>query len=168
MHTGARIKHIRTFRGITQPDFGTALGFDAKNAAIRISQYESNYRVPKDDMVNTMAEILQCSPIAIRGYSDIPEETIMESLFWLEEEKGYDVIDLTELADVYSDEEVRMTYNVKKTTLNIDPVALVFHDDKLSRYMSEWHHMKKKLADGEISKDEYFIWKINWPLPYSI
>ena len=92
----------------------------------------------------------------------------MESLFWLEEEKGYDVIDLTELTDVYSDEEVQMTYNVKRTTSSIDPVALIFHDDKLSRYMSEWHRVKKKLADGEISKGEYFIWKINWPLPYSI
>ena len=40
MHTGERIKRIRNFRGITQPDFGIALGFDAKNAAVRVSQYE--------------------------------------------------------------------------------------------------------------------------------
>ena len=30
-------------------------------------------------------------------------------------------------------------------------------------FMGEWYLRKEQLKTGEISEDEYFKWKINWP-----
>ncbi len=39
---GDRIKKARVFRGMTQKELGIAVGFNEKNADIRIAQYEGN------------------------------------------------------------------------------------------------------------------------------
>ena len=46
MVLGERIKRIRTFRGLTQRELGLKLGYEERNADVRIAQYESGYRVP--------------------------------------------------------------------------------------------------------------------------
>lgn len=163
MLIGERIKRIRSFRGLTQAEFGIALGFDPKNAAVRVAQYESNYRAPKEDMINQMADILQANPAMIRSYSDISEDSIFVSLFWLEEEKDYDIMNLTQLTDVYSEEEVKQTYNETTCVSTISPISLFFNDEKMNIHMYQWYQQKQKLAFGEITSDEYFEWKITWP-----
>lgn len=165
MLIGERIKRIRSFRGLTQAEFGIALGFDAKNAAVRVAQYESNYRAPKEDMINQMANILKANPAMIKSYSDISEDSIFVSLFWLEEEKGYDVMNLTQLSDVYSADEVVNTYDETKALSTLAPVSLLFNDEKMNTNMHQWYLQKQKLDSGEISEDEYFEWKITWPHP---
>ena len=47
MILGERIKRIRTFRGLTQRELGLKLGYEERNADVRVAQYESGYRVPK-------------------------------------------------------------------------------------------------------------------------
>lgn len=163
MLIGERIKRIRSFRGLTQSEFGIALGFDAKNAAVRVAQYESNYRAPKEDMINQMADILNANPAMIRSYSDISEDSIFISLFWLEEEKGYDVMNLTQLSDVYLEDEMVNTYDETKTLSTLAPVSLFFNDEKMNTNIHQWYLQKQKLASDEISEDEYFEWKITWP-----
>jgi len=163
MTIGERIKRIRTFRDITQGALGEALGFEAKNASVRIAQYETNYRVPKDDMILQLAEILQIHPASLRNIDGDTTLDIIESLFWLEEEKGYETINLTELEDVYEDSDVTMTYNEKKHTSTVSPVSLIFQDEKLNFHMYEWNKKKQELASGKITKEEYFQWKITWP-----
>ena len=46
MVLGERIKRIRTFRGLTQRELGLKLGYEERNADVRVAQYESGYRVP--------------------------------------------------------------------------------------------------------------------------
>ena len=41
MVLGERIKRIRTFRGLTQRELGLKLGYEERNADVRIAQYES-------------------------------------------------------------------------------------------------------------------------------
>ena len=163
MTIGERIKRIRTFRNITQRAFGEALGFEPKNAAVRIAQYESNYRAPKDDMIFQMADILNIHPASLRNLTDDTTLDIIESLFWLEEEKGYETIQLTELEDVYKDSDVSMTYNEKKHVSTVSPISLIFQDETLNYHMFEWNKKKQELASGKITKEEYFQWKITWP-----
>ena len=62
MTLGEKLKRIRTFRGMTQKDLGVAVGFDEKGADNRIAQYETNYRVPKEDLLKKMAKVLRVSP----------------------------------------------------------------------------------------------------------
>lgn len=47
MILGERIKRIRTFRRLTQRELGLKLGYEERNADVRVAQYESGYRVPK-------------------------------------------------------------------------------------------------------------------------
>lgn len=54
MTIGQRIKKIRLFRGMTQKELGNILGFGA-HGDIRIAQYESGVRTPKEQMLIKMA-----------------------------------------------------------------------------------------------------------------
>ena len=47
---------------MTQRELGVAVGFDEKGADNRIAQYETNYRVPKNDLLKKMAEALHVDP----------------------------------------------------------------------------------------------------------
>lgn len=59
MTVGDKIKKIRTFRGMTQKELGLAIGFEEKGADNRIAQYETNYRVPKRELLDKIAEALR-------------------------------------------------------------------------------------------------------------
>ena len=59
MTVGEKIKKIRTFRGITQKELGLAVGFEEKGADNRIAQYETNYRVPKRELLDKIAQALR-------------------------------------------------------------------------------------------------------------
>lgn len=59
MAVGERIKRVRNFRGITQKELDIAIGFDEKRADIRVAQYESNTRTPKEGLLRKIAEVLE-------------------------------------------------------------------------------------------------------------
>lgn len=60
-----RIRFIRNLRGMTQKYLGIKAGFDEKTADIRMAQYESGTRSPKTDMTNSIANVLEVSPLAL-------------------------------------------------------------------------------------------------------
>lgn len=163
MTIGDRIKRIRTFRNMTQAELGSALGFEGKNQAVRIAQYESNYRVPKNDMVMDIAKILDVNYIALKNYDMGAAEDIIETLFWLEEAGNMNTIKLFETTPVYRNEDVTMTYNDDEHRSASAPVALTFDYGLVNDFLLDWSRKKKELEDGEITVDEYFEWKIQWP-----
>lgn len=61
MNIGERIKRIRTLRGMTQKDLSIALGFPERSADVRVAQYESGSRTPKEDVIQEMAKALKAS-----------------------------------------------------------------------------------------------------------
>ena len=63
MILGERIKRIRTFRRLTQRELGLKLGYEERNADVRVAQYESGYRVPKKDTLMEIARILNVNYI---------------------------------------------------------------------------------------------------------
>ena len=66
MAIGERIRFIRNLRGMTQKWLGQAVGFPQKTADIRMAQYESGSRTPKEDLVKALANVLEVSPLALR------------------------------------------------------------------------------------------------------
>ena len=84
---GDKIHRIRDFRGMTQKQLGMAVGFDEKSADVRIAQYESGTRTPKQPLVEKLAEALDVNPNFLSG------EDILCALRQREE-------DLVRLADV--------------------------------------------------------------------
>lgn len=59
MAIGERIRFFRNLRGMTQKLLGIQVGFPEKTADIRIAQYESGTRTPKEDLTHTFAEVLR-------------------------------------------------------------------------------------------------------------
>lgn len=86
MTVGEKIKYIRTFRGMTQQQLGVAIGLSAKGADNRMAQYETNYRVPKKDMLEDIAEALDVNLINFISPVSGSAEDIMQTFFWLDED----------------------------------------------------------------------------------
>lgn len=69
---GDKIHRIRDFRGMTQKQLGIAVGFDEKSADVRIAQYESGTRTPKQALVERLAEVLD---INIKNFVSLRKNT---------------------------------------------------------------------------------------------
>ena len=52
---GRKLKHLRQKNHLTQKELGIAVGFPDSCADVRIAQYESDVRTPKEDLMNLFA-----------------------------------------------------------------------------------------------------------------
>ncbi len=86
MTDGDKIKKIRTFPGKTQKELGVATGFDEKGAGNRIAQYETNYRVPKKELLDKIAEVLRVDRQNFYTVQPGCAEDFMRTFFWLDED----------------------------------------------------------------------------------
>ena len=68
MAIGERINFLRNLRGMTMKFFGMSIGFTENQADVRISQYESGKRTPKENVIADMAKSLNVSTEAF----DVP------------------------------------------------------------------------------------------------
>ena len=81
MAVGERIKRARNFRGMTQKELGVAIGFEEKSADIRIAQYESNTRTPKEELLRKIATVLDVNYRSLYEPTLYAAEDIMYTLF---------------------------------------------------------------------------------------
>ena len=144
MSIGDRIRRIRNFRGLTQKEFGIALGFPEGSADVRVAQYESNVRKPKEDLIRKMAEVLDVNYMSIYETPLMDAEDVMFTLFELDERYPISIEDCQT-----ADGRTRRTIN--------------YNSQLIDSFLREWQLRKKDLADGKISKAEYMEWKLNWP-----
>ena len=149
MAVGDRIKRARNFRGLTQKELGIAAGLDERSADIRIAQYESGTRTPKEDLLRKIAEVLDVNYRSLYEPTLYAAEDIMYSLFELDEH--YPRTSLYEVTDT-SDPDYPELH-----------MALSFRNHLLDGFLKEWQLRKQQLADGEITQKEYLEWKLNWP-----
>lgn len=141
MAIGERIKHFRKLSGMTQKELGREVGFDDKTADIRIAQYESGTRTPKDELTNAIADAVGVSPDAL-NVPDIDSDTgLIHTLFALEDICGLTV----ETSD-------------GRPVLRFSEPSL-----ELSDMIFAWYNNKSKLEAGEITKEEYDRWRYNYP-----
>lgn len=173
MTVGEKIRVIRTFRGMTQKELGLSVGFDEKGADNRIAQYETDYRVPRKEMLDKIALALNVNRLNFysAGKGDSAPEDLLRTLFWLEE-SGMGGITLFQL--VPNQHEPTWQGEPSETTDTVagyepsdnwplrPPVAMYFNalvDD----YMREWLVRQQEYRAEEITQEEYFEWKLNWP-----
>lgn len=173
MTVGEKIKTIRTFRGMTQRELGLAVGFPEKNADNRIAQYETDYRVPRKEMLDKIAFALHAN--CLNFYSICERagaaEDIMRTLFWLEESNmgRVQLVQTTPntLPEKHDDclraiEDTTLHYNPSDDWPVCPPVAIYF-DCIVDSFMREWLVRQQEYRAGEITREEYFEWKLNWP-----
>ena len=166
MTVGEKIKLIRNFRGLTQKELGIKIGLGEKSADNRMAQYETNYRVPKKETLFLIAEVLSVNPLNFISEVSGSAEDIMQTFFWLDE-SNHGAINLFQLVRNSGNAN-----NLCETTVRYDdsddwpaqpPVGLWFRYGIVDEFMREWLVRKNELKTGEIAKEEYFEWKLNWP-----
>lgn len=145
MAIGERIKFIRNLRGMTQKYLGMAIGFTEKTADVRMAQYESGARSPKENMTADLANVLDVCPQAL-AVPDIDSDIgLMHTLFTLEDLRGLRIGEVDGELCLRLDKSRGLTY------------AAMFE------MLSAWLKQAKKLESGEITKEEYDQWRYRYP-----
>ena len=132
MAIGERIKRIRNFRKLTQKDLGLAIGFDENTADVRVAQYETGTRTPKEKYINAIAAVLQISPSAL-SVPDIDNYIgVLQTLFALEDIYGLKINSIDGELCLALDKSIGTSY-------------LTMFD-----MFSAWQTQSEKLKNGEI------------------
>jgi transcriptional regulator with XRE-family HTH domain len=145
MAIGERIRFIRNLRGMTQKYLGMAIGFPERTADIRMAQYESGTRTPKDDLTNNLANVLEVSPKALDLPNIDSEIGLMHTLFALEDIYGIKVGEIEGEVCLRLDKHRGTTYVSMFDMLNA------------------WRQEAAKLETGEITKAQYDQWRYRYP-----
>lgn len=145
MAIGERIRFIRNLRGMTQKWLGTNIGFDDKTADVRVAQYESGTRTPKENLISSIANTLEISPNAL----DVPNidsyTSLMHTLFALEDLYGIKIGEI--------DGEI---------CLRLDKSKKISYLELFDRFTT-WQQEADKLKNEKITKEEYDNWRYNYP-----
>lgn len=88
LNTGNRIRRYRILRGMTQKALGVAVGFPPETADVRIAQYESGARTPKQNLLCRIAQVLGVSPSVLAVPRIRSNEELCCLLIALEDECG--------------------------------------------------------------------------------
>lgn len=140
MSIGKKIKFFRKHRGMTQRELGTEVGFPPASADVRIAQYESGNRTPKRYVLNVIANVLGVSPLALSVPEIEDDVVLLHTLFALENRYG-----------------LKLSFD--GTTMYACVIISAKRDTPLYSKLYFWLIMKRRLATGEISKEEYDDWR---------
>ena len=145
MAIGERIHFFRSMRGMTQKYLGQLMDFPEKSADVRLAQYETGTRTPKADLINSLANAPDVSPLAL-SVPDIDSYLgLMHTLFTLEDRYGLHIDE--------ADGEVCLKVNVRK---NNDAA-------RLHEMLCAWNQAATKLKAGETTQEEYDRWRYRYP-----
>ncbi len=146
MDIGNKIKHIRVMRGMTQKELGNAVGLPPKSADVRIAQYEIGARVPKETLVQKIADVLEVNVKYLIASTPKDIDDLIYYLFYMDE---------AGLVDMKSFEEESYDGSIEE----LIRISFIHTEDILK----EWYAKKNEYANNKISREEYLEWKLNWP-----
>ena len=157
MTVGEKIKRIRVFRGMTQKELGIAVGLTEN----RIAQYETNYRTPKKELLNQIAEALHVNSLNFYVEVSGSAEDIMQTFFWMDElnPNTVNLFQMTENPELSTEVE----YKNSDSWTTSAPVGIFLNYNLVNQFLTEWLTRKTELKNGQITKKEYFEWKLNFP-----
>ena len=125
-------------------------------------------------MLRRFAEVLSVNYLNFE--MDIPHGSLdymMQMLFWLDE-ANRGLVNLIQLERVSQKKGFKRNPEHDKLDKSIKyhdsaewpiylPMAIWFDSGSLNNFIREWMDRKQELKNGEITLDEYFEWKLNWP-----
>lgn len=111
---------------------------------MRITQYESEVRVPKADLVREMSDLLDVDPRALTVPDIDTQLGLMHTLFAIEDMYGLKIGEL----------DGEMVLRLDKFTPEFPELYDKFRS---------WLLTEKKLKAGEITKDQYDDWRYKYP-----
>lgn len=146
MAIGERIHFFRSKREMTQKYVGTQIGFDEKSADVRMAQYESENRVPKDNLVQELANLFDVRPEAIKVPDIDTYIGLMHTLFAIEDRYGIKV-------EASEDGQPRLYLDIRHSK----------DGSQIFNMLSDWMDKAVALESGQITKDEYDEWRYHYP-----
>lgn len=155
IRVGARIRNIRTTKGMSQGELGALVGLSAD----RIQKYENGARRPKLEILKEIAKALDVSPFALMD--PVPWNTIgvMYTLFELMENIGIEF--------EYNQEDSSYRLDIKGIT-SLNNLGSPFYP-LVKEWYAVYSRMKNKIelakSDEELKqiKNEYYNWIWNYP-----
>lgn len=148
MAIGERIHFFRTKRGMTQKYVGSQIGFDEKSADVRLAQYESETRVPKDNLITALASVFDVAPAALKVPDIDSYIGLMHTLFALEDRYGLKI-------EKAEDGQPRLYLDIRHF-----PDSIQLYDMFL-----DWMDKATSLEEGKLSQDDYDTWRYHYPTP---
>ena len=145
---GRRINFFRRLHGLTQKELGALLGFSEKSCDVRVAQYESGDRIPKEEMLQKLAAVFKISPQALK----VPElgswGQRMHIFFAMEDMYGARI---SKIDDEYY-LRIEEKNNNEKLVTGVRNAVL-----------QEWLDNAQALEQGKITKEAYDDWRYNYP-----
>jgi len=130
---------------MTQKYLGLMVDFEETTADVRMAQYESGTRTPKERLVIDVAHALDVSPQAL----DVPDIDSyvgpIHTLFAIEDLYGLKINSI--------DGELCLTLDKAKGVIYLSMIDM----------FSAWQKEAEKLKNGEISEEDYDTWRYNYP-----
>lgn len=145
MSIGERIRFLRNLRGMTQKSLGLLMHFPENAADVRVAQYESGTRKPKEDVTEKLAELLDVSPRALNVPMIDNAFGVAHTFFALQDKYGLEPV------EVEGCTYLRLNPRNMKGLLSLEPV------------LDAWLNMTTKLKTGEITQEEYDQWRYHYP-----
>lgn len=145
---GERIRYFRQVANLTQKQLAERC--DLSEAAIR--NYELGNRIPDRDTLSQIADALEVSYFALANPELNAYNGAVHTLFRLERIYGLHPVEVDGRILL----EIEEPSKEKGHTLL---EHLISPGVSLNRSLKEWHRMYRKLSKGQISEEEYLLWK---------
>ena len=144
MAIGQRIRFFRNRKGMTQKHLGEILGFVGKTSDVRMAQYESEARIPKQDLVKNMAHFLDVSTHALTVPDIDTYIGLMHTFFALEDMRGLKIGEVDGEVVLHLDKSDYSTYSTMDKMLR----AWLAEAKKLE--YDEWRYKYPELDTHQI------------------
>ncbi|MFQ9555898.1 MAG: helix-turn-helix domain-containing protein [Oscillospiraceae bacterium] len=138
---------------MTQKELGLAIGFEEKGADNRIAQYETNYRVPKRELLDKIAQALRVDRQNFYTVQPGCAEDFMRTFFWLDEDSPGS-IRLFQLVrnpgKIGASDDTAVRYNDTDDWPAQPPVGIYFNYGLVDEFMREWLLRQQELHAGRL------------------
>ena len=84
---GEKLRYLRRKNNLTQKQLGIAVGFPENTADVRIAQYETNARVPREELLKKMAQVLGVQKEILTVPVLSKQKEFSAAFFWINEMK---------------------------------------------------------------------------------
>ena len=161
---GGKIKRIREHLGLSQKQLGMRCGFSASTADVRIRQYESNKKVPREKALKTLCRALEIEEHALFDADLLPNNAMYHALFDIEDFHG--------LHPVQIDGRYYLEFSGHVMTGDREPTPFE-NDEFLKRWATKREECFPSSEDDVSDENEetkrekrkqYDLWRYGYPL----
>lgn len=154
---GAKIKRYRELRGFSQRELGIRCGFPAGSADVRIAQYESNKKIPRDDALEKIAHALEIDVNALFDTNILNDDAMYHVLFDVEDLHGLHPVRIN--GSYYLEFSGSTSYGREINRFDYES------------FLSNWYDARQKYTataqeattDFQNANASYTLWKAEYP-----